>query len=149
MEVINALMRNTIDLKRAELILRALHIAVKNARRAKFDANASRVVREVPEYAEPPAPPVDPTAPRKYTAQEIEALKEQILVEHRNSKPQPAPAHVAAATPGHPRGPEAPVRTAANSSPATLSTHDFKKPPQTAPQVPKERKNSAHRASGG
>src|ERR1043165_8776380 len=35
MEVINALMRNTIDLKRANLILRALHIAVKNARYAK------------------------------------------------------------------------------------------------------------------
>ena len=40
MEVINALMRNTIDLKRAELILRALHIAVKNARRVKFDIHA-------------------------------------------------------------------------------------------------------------
>ncbi len=50
MEVINALMRNTIDVRRAELILRALHIAVKNARRAKFDINASEVVRQVPEY---------------------------------------------------------------------------------------------------
>src|SRR5579864_6813246 len=30
MEVINALMRNTIDMKRATLIIRALHIAVKN-----------------------------------------------------------------------------------------------------------------------
>jgi hypothetical protein len=29
MEIINALMKNTIDLKRATLILRALHIAVK------------------------------------------------------------------------------------------------------------------------
>ncbi len=57
MEVINALMRNTIDLKRAELILRALHIAVKNARRAKFESNASQVVREVPAYA--PPKPVD------------------------------------------------------------------------------------------
>ena len=57
MEVINALMRNTIDLKRAELILRALHIAVKNARRAKFDANASRVVRDIPQYAEPDTAP--------------------------------------------------------------------------------------------
>jgi hypothetical protein len=53
MEVINGLLRNTIDLKRAELILRALHIAVKNARRTKFDA--SQPVREIPEYAAPPA----------------------------------------------------------------------------------------------
>jgi hypothetical protein len=51
MEVINALMRNTIDLKRAELILRALHIAVKNARRAKFDIHAGDTVKEIPEYA--------------------------------------------------------------------------------------------------
>jgi hypothetical protein len=36
MEVINALARNTIDLRRAELMLRALHIAVKNVRRVRF-----------------------------------------------------------------------------------------------------------------
>src|SRR5690348_8950509 len=53
MEVINGLLRNTIDLKRAELILRALNIAVKNARRTKFDAYEP--VREIPEYAAPPA----------------------------------------------------------------------------------------------
>jgi hypothetical protein len=53
MEVINALMRNTIDLKRAELILRALHIAVKNARRVKFDIHASDTVKEIPNYAAP------------------------------------------------------------------------------------------------
>jgi hypothetical protein len=51
MEVINGLLRNTIDVKRAELILRALHIAVKNARHAKFEA--FEPVREIPEYAEP------------------------------------------------------------------------------------------------
>src|SRR5581483_6356870 len=82
MEVINALMRNTIDLKRAELILRALHIAVKNARRAKFGCNASSVVREIPEYAQPPELQ-DPTAPKDYTAAELEALKEKILSEHK------------------------------------------------------------------
>jgi len=55
MEVVNALMRNTIDLKRAELILRALHIAVKNARRVKFAASATSMIKEVPDYPEPPA----------------------------------------------------------------------------------------------
>lgn len=55
MEVINALMRNTIDLKRATLILRALHIAVKNARRVKFNAK-SDVVKEIPEFAMPEIP---------------------------------------------------------------------------------------------
>src|SRR5579863_74224 len=51
MEVVNALMRNTIDLKRAELILRALHIAVKNARRVKFDVSATSMIKEIPTYA--------------------------------------------------------------------------------------------------
>src|SRR5579862_7184966 len=53
MEVINALMRNTIELKRANLILRALHIAVKNVRYAKFSIHAREMVREVPDYAMP------------------------------------------------------------------------------------------------
>jgi hypothetical protein len=49
MEVINALMRNTIDYKRATLILRALHIAVKNASRVKI--GVQKPVQQVPEYA--------------------------------------------------------------------------------------------------
>jgi hypothetical protein len=54
MEVINALMKNTIDLKRATLILRALHIAVKNASRVKFEVQGKHSVTQVPEYAPPP-----------------------------------------------------------------------------------------------
>ena len=56
MEVINALMRNTIDLKRATLIIRALHIAVKNAARVKYNVHSRDMVIEIPEYA---APPID------------------------------------------------------------------------------------------
>ena len=56
MEVINALARNTIDFRRAELILRALHIAVRNARRVRFNANDGDMVREVPTYPAPPKP---------------------------------------------------------------------------------------------
>ena len=51
-EVINALLRNTIDMKRATLILRALHIAVKNDARVSVHADASSMVKEVPEYDE-------------------------------------------------------------------------------------------------
>jgi hypothetical protein len=54
MEVINALMKNTIDLKRATLILRALHIAVKNASRVKFGIQGKSSVTQVPDYAPPP-----------------------------------------------------------------------------------------------
>ena len=46
MEVINALMKNTIDLKRATLILRALHIAVKNAARVKFAIQSKNAVSQ-------------------------------------------------------------------------------------------------------
>ena len=57
MEVINALVRNHIDAKRAELILRALNTAVRNARRVRFQAESAAMVREVPNY---PAPPQSP-----------------------------------------------------------------------------------------
>jgi hypothetical protein len=52
MEVINGLMRNSLDFKRATLILRALHIAVKNANRVRFDARKSDMVKELPHYQE-------------------------------------------------------------------------------------------------
>jgi hypothetical protein len=50
MEVINALVRNTIDFRRAQLILRALHIAVKNSPRVHFDIYKSEMIHEVPDY---------------------------------------------------------------------------------------------------
>jgi hypothetical protein len=56
MEVVNALARNTIDLKRADLILKALWIAVKNSRRSRFDIWASRMVTEIPAYPVPQPP---------------------------------------------------------------------------------------------
>jgi len=59
MEVINGLMRNTIDLKRATLILRALHIAVKNASRVKYNIHSREMVTEIPQYAEPPVEDFD------------------------------------------------------------------------------------------
>ena len=57
MEVVNALIHNTIDYRRAELILKALHIAVKNCRQMDFDVPEEDIVRKVPEYADPPQPP--------------------------------------------------------------------------------------------
>src|SRR5579872_1033100 len=60
-EVINGLLRNTLDAKRAELILRALHIAVKNARNVRFDTEVYPKVREVPQYAEPESGDVETT----------------------------------------------------------------------------------------
>ena len=60
METINAIVRNTIDLKRANLLLRALSIAARNARHVRFDRCESEMVRRLPEplpvAAQPPAP---------------------------------------------------------------------------------------------
>src|SRR5882762_2121494 len=55
MEVVNALVRNQIDVARARLVLRALSIASRNASKVRFDCWQSDMVKEVPEY--PAAPP--------------------------------------------------------------------------------------------
>jgi hypothetical protein len=57
MEVVNALVRNHIDIPRARLILRALSIAARNATKVRFDCFEDSMVKEVPEY--PAAPPVE------------------------------------------------------------------------------------------
>jgi len=56
MEVVNALVRNQIDVPRARLVLRALSIAARNASKTHFDRWQSDMVKEVPDY--PAAPPV-------------------------------------------------------------------------------------------
>jgi hypothetical protein len=56
MEVVNALVRNTIDFRRADLILKALYIAVKNSRRSRFDMWDDRMVRQIPDYPAPLRP---------------------------------------------------------------------------------------------
>jgi hypothetical protein len=53
MELVNGLMTGSIDLKRGELVLRALNTAVRNARRVRFfNISADKMVTEVPHYEE-------------------------------------------------------------------------------------------------
>jgi hypothetical protein len=107
MEVVNALVRNHIDVARARLILRALSIAARHANRVRFDCFESDMVKEVPQY--PSAPPVDgpfavPTAqaaalttigvPQKEESETerlsnsaIERYEEKILRQERDRKP--------------------------------------------------------------
>src|SRR4029077_15747904 len=44
MEIINAVVRNQIDIARARVVLRALHIAVRNSKAASFDVFRNNVV---------------------------------------------------------------------------------------------------------
>jgi hypothetical protein len=57
MEIVNALVRNQIDVARARLVLRALSIAARHAGKARFDCMQSDMVKEVPEYPAAPPPP--------------------------------------------------------------------------------------------
>jgi len=70
MEIVNALIRNQIDLPRARLIIRALQIAQKNARDVHFHFSKEQMVTEVPEY--PAAPP--PAGPFSVPAVQAAAL---------------------------------------------------------------------------
>jgi hypothetical protein len=116
MEVINALMRNTIDIKRATLMLRALHIAVKNAARVKF--GIQEPVTKIPEYAplteqheaiaqqsELPAvsaipdKPVEPTNPHFWEHQEEGG---RILAREAQARKAAEQAHVGTAAIGCP-----------------------------------------------
>jgi hypothetical protein len=107
MEIINALVRNQIDVARARLVLRALAIAARHANRAHFGWSKEDMVKEIPEY--PAAPPS--TGPFGIAAEQAVALttvgvpqkeeseterlsnsalrryEEQILKEERNRKP--------------------------------------------------------------
>jgi hypothetical protein len=84
MEVINALARNTIDLKRAELILRALHISVKNARRVNFGLHSGEMVKKVPDYT---TTPVERAALTRPGGQELPGRS---AVELDSTPPDPA-----------------------------------------------------------
>ncbi len=157
MEVINALMRNTIDLKRATLILRALHIAVKNASRVKYGIMGINGVTKIPEYAPPPVAtdfdefsqidlPYNASVPPKSERQILEEkhharkLQEwrdqqaQIRANLERAKPQPS-ANVGADAPSAPRPEQSEGRVPAaqpnpSPKPATspLPSHDFKQP---------------------
>jgi hypothetical protein len=60
MEMVNALVRNTIDLPRAQLILRAILIASRNSPRVHLDRDQEWMVREAPNFPAAPAKPVSP-----------------------------------------------------------------------------------------
>jgi len=52
MHMIDAVLKGTIDIKRANLVLKALHIAVRNSKNVYFHIRADDIVREVPNYAQ-------------------------------------------------------------------------------------------------
>ena len=97
MEVVNALVRNHIDVPRARLILRALSIAARNASKTRFDCWQNDMVKEVPEYpAAPPAagPFAVPTAQAAALTSISKTQQDESEHERLSTAFQPAPADV-------------------------------------------------------
>jgi len=89
MEIVNALLRGTIELKRAELILRALNTAVRNIRRVKFSQNANNMVTEIPNYPTPPLEQIDEAEAivKARAEKRAEAERAQYHASQRQAKP--------------------------------------------------------------
>ncbi len=157
MEVVNALLRGTIELKRAELILRALNTAVRNIRRVKFGMHSDEMVREIPDYPTPPSEPADQPAPaprRPPTHEEVARQRAASLAEYfggpdkipahlkptipaTTTTPGPiTPTHVGTAAPGCPGGPEVPGRSAPPPKPVQAEAATTRKPPVSVNEVP-------------
>ena len=121
MEVVNGLLRGTLELKRGELILRALNTAVRNIRRVRFDLHQDEMIREIPNYPDQPSTDIDEpyepsAAPRRPpTREEVARFREADLAAYfggadkvpaaykpappanapaNGTAPKPTPAHV-------------------------------------------------------
>ena len=160
MEVVNGLIRGTIELKRGELILRALNTAVRNIRRVKF-GNASQMVTEVPDYPAAPATEIDEAAraeaARQATRAEIARARAEHLAPAQVETANVRTAHVSAAhvTTVHvgtgalarPGGPAVSGRSNPPTKQNAVADPAQRKPPLSVKEVsaPKERKIAAHR----
>jgi hypothetical protein len=94
MHMIDAVLKGTIDNKRANIVLKALHIAVRNSRNVYFHIRQDDMVREVPNYAEQylsehpelnptePHPPVAPDALVRGTEQSAAELSQALSPDH-------------------------------------------------------------------
>ena len=155
MEVINALLRNTIDPKRASLILRALNIATRNIRHMKYGIHDKEMIKEVPDYPAPPEPELESVpAPAQWS---VNMTPAEVAAKIRADRAA-STAHVGTDAPVRPSGPDSPGRSALASTPTSASTSRPKPPASVKEDVretakeeaaPEERKTAAHRASGG
>jgi hypothetical protein len=81
MEVVNALLRGSIEIKRAELILRALNTAVRNIRRVNF-SRVSHMITHVPDYPSVPNLEVEEAARAEAARQATRAEIARVRAEH-------------------------------------------------------------------
>jgi len=131
MEIINALVRNHIDVGRARLILRALYIAARNSRRANFQPYYGRVVTEVPEY--PAAPP---SGPFTAVVEQAAALAQINIPQEEESEDERLAAYFSKPVETQQRKPPVRAKKAARARrPQTAAKRDERKPARTAVQM--------------
>ena len=124
-EIVNALLRGTIELKRAELILRALNTAVRNIRRVKFSIHSDEMVREIPNYPEPPSEPADQpaAAPRRPPSDEEVARQRAASLAEYFGGPEKIPANLKPTAPAAAAPPTSlPAHLGSNATPSNVST---------------------------
>src|ERR1019366_8981160 len=171
METINALLLGTIEIKRAELILRALNTAVRNARRVNFGLHSDDTVREIPDYPTPPLEQVDEQYAKELHLKEERAettrAREEMLAQYQATQNKAKPSESCGdGSQTRPGGPEVSGRSAAPPKPDQAKAAELttRKPPVTVKEVPastkteaatsraqapKERENAARAASRG
>jgi hypothetical protein len=130
MRTIDSVLKGTIDNKRAALVLKALHIAVRNSRNVYFHIRPDDMVREVPNYA------------HQYLTEHPELNQES----PRDSCPGCPPGQREGTIKKNPEQ-AAPANTAPGNSPHATreNTAGIAAPTPAA----KRRKNAAHGASRG
>jgi hypothetical protein len=132
MEIINALVRNHIDVNRARLILRALYVAVKNAPHTNFEPFYRNVVTDVPEY--PAAPPA--TGPFAMVMVQAEALAHINTPQEEASEAERIDRRYSAPLEATQRKPPSKIRKAARSrSKPTAGRRNKSQPAMAAVQI--------------
>ncbi len=151
MEVVNALLRGSIEVKRAELILRALNTAVRNIRRVNF-SRVSRMITQLPDYPAVPDLEVEEAAraeaARQSTRAEIARVRAAHLQPASVATPVVAPERVGTDAFVRPGGPELPGRSDPSTKKKAAIDPTRPKPPVSdkSAQVLPSRK---HRAPSG
>ena len=162
-ETVNGLLRGTLELKRAELVLRALNIAVRNIRRVHFGLDPERMVKEVPDYPTPPLEEVDEAYAaelrRSEKREEIKRVYGEQLAASRAASVKAAPSTSAKAAPATavspaslpaPVPPPKPDQTKVPEAPPRKPPVSVKESPtRGSTKAPQARPIAAQRASSG
>jgi hypothetical protein len=105
MHMIDGVLKGTLDNKRANIVLKALHIAVRNSRNVRFSLHPDDMVREVPNYAQQylaEHPELTPTQPATQATADAPIRETEQGSAASNRKSHPELSHQTEKKPSHP-----------------------------------------------